>query len=160
MYFIYNRTAAESKGIYDKSRLISQTLNDRGYAIPVISAAFNLLPSSCEISCPPFQGCCLVQSKVCDRNRARGKNSIAQEMEIVLMDLAHKKGFSDSEVKELIGHVPEAWVRHGDMVVFSHNFLEHPLWQRLAQSGEVWKLLSKVLKCERILLLDKISKDR
>lgn len=91
------------------------------------------------------------------------KKDIISEMQSVVAELLGTKGLDEDEIKELVGHVPTAWIRHDDMVVLPKAPFDHPLWQTVLKSydnKDLWKGFADVLKCKRIVLQEKVSTDR
>ena len=146
------------------------TENNNEFAIPVYSTAHDLLVYITDdhsndqyniTAPPPFNNCQLTCTVSCNKSKVQHKTDTVTKMHSVIHDLAIGRGFNEIEIKELFMCLPNTWTQHGDMIILSKTMFDHFLWQRLVSpSGrEVWRGLAGVLKCERIILQEKISND-
>ena len=159
---IFHRTALETRGLYDKTRLITQIENGF-YTIPVISDAYRTLVlrngNDHETLVHPFQHCQLMVSDLCSLSKIWHKRDTSQALQTVLKTLAAEKGFTDDEMETLVSCLPKTWSRHGDLVIMPQSSFSQPVWDILVKDIKTWQAIANVLKCSRIALHGKINKD-
>ena len=144
----------ESEDFYDKSRVISRSMEDSQFALPVLPRILNHKTSS-HTHKPEHRPQFRLGHLALPQSKHAKTVTQTTALKITVLQILEKCNFSAEQKSKLMSEVPSTWLRHTDMVVFRNAFFD-PLWDNVPA---LWYSIAESLKCTKIALSQRIAPD-